>query len=66
MIFQRIFENIKQIQTHEGGHLKAEIRWKLLPEICEFLLLHLFLGWLIKFTGHEILLFHHMLYEELS
>ena len=28
MIFQRIFENIKQIQTPEGVHLKAEIRWK--------------------------------------
>ena len=25
MIFQRIFENIKQIQTPEGVHLKAEI-----------------------------------------
>ena len=27
-MFQRAFENIKQIQTHEGGHLKTEIRWK--------------------------------------
>ena len=25
MIFQRIFENIKQIQTREGVHLNAEI-----------------------------------------
>ena len=36
-MFQRIFVSIKQIQTHEGGHLKAEIRWKhkwFLPEIC--------------------------------
>ena len=22
------FENIKQIQSREGGHLRAEIRWK--------------------------------------
>ena len=28
MLFQRAFENIKQIQTYEGGHLKTEIRWK--------------------------------------
>ena len=28
MLFQRAFENIKQMQTHEEGHLKTEIRWK--------------------------------------
>ena len=39
---------------------------KFLPEICELLLFDLFFVCLIKFTGHKLLLFHHMLYEELS
>ena len=44
MIFQRIFENIKQIQTREGVRLKTNKMktYQFLPEICELLLLHLF------------------------